>query len=492
MELRLRAWMCLPGKGYSMRSIFQHSLLVVAVVLATASPALAQLVVPAYNSRPGAAYTLYLNFTGFSFTGTWGGTGLSPGNTPAYDTDGNTANFSATELTNIQRVWAATAEKYAPFNVNVTTVDPAPVAFTAPQKQAFYDQTPRLMHTVIGGNGSWIGGGGYSYQDVAQYSYGTSGNGGAGQGWKTNWAYSALAPSNLKFVAEVTSHENGHGMGLSHQSDITPAGGFITTYSGGNWTTTGALGGNGTVAPVMGNSYYAQRGTFRNGTYEGGTGGAFQNDPAVIQSNNGIGNFTDDSIGRSVLTATTMPMIGNTINFNLAKGTIVPVNNTNPNPIGASNYHSGYYSFSTTGGLVTVNLVSGSSFITPGVADPGSATLDGSLFILDSLGSILFSANSITLGETISQNLAPGNYFIQVSSAGGKTLGSLNNPTAAQSQYYDMGSYFLTGFIPTAVPEPTTIAMCGLFVLGWGYRTWSIRRLKKKTMDAEMRLDSGV
>ena len=80
---------------------------------------------PAFNSRHGAAYTLYLNFSGFDYTGTWGG--QTPGSTPAYN--GQTgATFTPQEQANIKNIWARIAEAYAPYNVNVTTVDPAVAA----------------------------------------------------------------------------------------------------------------------------------------------------------------------------------------------------------------------------------------------------------------------------------------------------------------------------------------------------------------------------
>src|SRR5262249_22697326 len=79
------------------------------------------LIVPAYNSLPGAKATLYLDFNGDT-TAAWGA--YSNIDTPAYDTDGNANSFSAAELTNIQQIWARVAERYAPFNINVTTVAP--------------------------------------------------------------------------------------------------------------------------------------------------------------------------------------------------------------------------------------------------------------------------------------------------------------------------------------------------------------------------------
>src|SRR5262245_19546730 len=89
---------------------------------------------PALSSRPGAAYTLYLDFSGFNFSGKWAVTPANPagqgtpGNRPAYDTDGDATTFTNAEISKIKECWARTAEKYSPFNVNVTTVDPAVAA----------------------------------------------------------------------------------------------------------------------------------------------------------------------------------------------------------------------------------------------------------------------------------------------------------------------------------------------------------------------------
>lgn len=471
-----------------MRRITVVLLLASAVATFLPSSIQAQLAVPAYSSRPGAAYTLYLDFGGFNFTGTWGGSSSpsgTPGNTPAYDTDGNAASFSATELGNIQKIWAWHAEKYSVYNVNVTTVDPAPNGSTMAQRQAFYDQTARLQHQVIGGSGAWSGGGGVSFLNVISSSFNPAGqNGGAGAGFHTNWVFSQGSGNglgSLQFVSEAGAHENGHAFGLQHQSDRNAGGTKLVEYSGGNWTTTGALGGNGTVAPTMGVSYYAQRGTWRNGSPSNSS--TFQNDSTVIQGNAGIGNFINDGIGRTLGTATPLPMTNGIINSSLAKGIIVPVSNNAPNPIGVANYTSGFFSFSTSGGNSTINLVSGGELITPGTADLG-AMLDGSLSVLDSLGNTLFSANTITLGETLNVNLAAGNYFIRVDSAGGKTLSSLEQPTAVQTQYYDMGSYFLTGVI--AVPEPATIALCGAVLGLVGYQGWRVRRNRLKALEQKV------
>src|SRR5258708_19479880 len=103
--------------------------------------------VPSFNSNPGASYTVYLDFAGFSFNGTWGSSGNSPGDTPSFD--GTTGAFTSAEQATIKQIWARIAEKYSPFSVNVTTVDPPvppgqPAHYSSPQP--YSNQPPPLTH----------------------------------------------------------------------------------------------------------------------------------------------------------------------------------------------------------------------------------------------------------------------------------------------------------------------------------------------------------
>ena len=90
---------------------------------------------PALNSNPGARYTVFLNFTGFNYNGTWAG--KTPGNVPAYTTDADATTFSTGDLNNIREIWARTSQKYIGMNINVTTVDPAPRGLTDAQRQTW-------------------------------------------------------------------------------------------------------------------------------------------------------------------------------------------------------------------------------------------------------------------------------------------------------------------------------------------------------------------
>src|SRR5262249_46608124 len=111
------------------------------VCFALSSSALAFNDVPVHNSYPGAPQTLYLNFNG-DFTPNLGNQYFNI-TTPPYDLDGDPLTLNATEKSMIDHIWAGVAEKYSPFNINVTTVDPG-------NRDAY-----STMTIDIGGNGSW-------------------------------------------------------------------------------------------------------------------------------------------------------------------------------------------------------------------------------------------------------------------------------------------------------------------------------------------------
>jgi hypothetical protein len=427
-------------------TVVPRALLVLAIGWSLAPVTLAEMhpIVPAFSSRPGAPYTLYLNFGGFNFNGNWGNSpGSTPGNTPAYTVDFDATTFSPGEVNNIQGVWSRVAEMYSPFDVNVTTVDPAPLSLqdTDAYRQQYYDSIPRLMHTVIGGSGGWSGGGGVSYVGVAASAQ-TGSN-----GYHTNWVFSAQSPTSLQFVAVAAGHEDGHGLGLWHQSNYSGTT-LIDEYSLG----TGV--GVGSQAPIMGNGYYAQRAQWKRGTAHIGAGPVIQNDAQIMALDQGMGGFIDDGVGHDLGTATPLPLSGEIINATLAKGVIVPASETTPNPTLFGNYLSDYWAFTTGAGTVALSLTSGRSTMTPNQADAG-AMLNATLTVLNSGGVPIASSSSGILNETLVLNLPAGSYYAQISSAGDpQGLG-----------FYDMGSYFLTGFI-APVPEPSTLVLAAFAAIG--------------------------
>ena len=395
--------------------------------------------VPQLASRPGAAYTIYLDLDGFSFTGGWGGSGNSqPGVIPAYA--GSVNGVAASDQSYITQIWSGIAEKYAAFNVNVTTMDPAVTAgraSTDATRQAYYDQTAQMMHTIIGDTSFTAAG--VSFVGVDPYSYGTSDNNGAGDGFHTDFVTPTGTGGEFGVTGIVgaASHENGHGLGLEHQSDYNGTT-LVNEYSDNN-----DAQGNGSVSPVMGVTYYSQRGVWRSGTSDSGNGTLQQqNDVAVIANDPNMGGLEDDGVGHTVATAALLPTTGTTVNFAAAHGVIVPASSASPNPIGVSNYTADVYAFNSSGSAVTLTVNNGGSKVLPGTAD-AAPTLASSMSILNSGGTVLYTAaeNFATQTESITQTLPAGRYYVEVNSAGGQT-GTFDGST---NGYYDMGSYFLTG-----------------------------------------------
>ena len=431
------------------------------LLLAFAGTALAQRsALPQLSSREGSAYTLYLNFGGFAFEGSWGNTGRTPGDVAAYSTDGDSSTFTSGELGNIRQVWARVAEKYSGFDVNVTTIDPAVAAGRAGSdgdRQRYYDATPRVMQSIIGGSSDWYGpAGGVSYVGTTQFG------GYGGQGFHTNWTFANSSSSNnLRYLAEATAHEHAHGLSCRHQTDQNTG---ATYSSNGNST------GNGSFAPIMGNSYSSQRGLWR----EGRSGAGSQNDVQTLLSNQNIGSLLDDGIGHGFDDATPLALMGSEVDFSQAKGVIVPTNGGLSGALGVGNYTSDFFSFSTLGGAVTLTSNDGSQYLTAGVADPG-ATLDSELTIFDAQGNFVGEGitSASTLSDTFSGVLAAGSYYARVSSIGG-----YQSTYESDAKYFTMGSYFLTGSGFTPVPEPATFLALAAGVAAMGAR----RRKRKSTI----------
>src|SRR5438045_954509 len=197
-----------------------------------------------------------------------------PNSTPAYDIDNDATSFNATELDVIHKVWQRVAEKYSPFNINVTTVDPGNINNLETEK------------VVIGGDSTWLGqpAGGVAMVDSFSSTHPLMGD---------NIVFVfPTGSANDQLIAENTAHEAGHGFGLQHQS----------TYNTSNVRTEqyNTNGNSMEKAPIMGLSRNANRGLWWNGTSEirnpfNGNLPIVQDDLAVItKAQNGVTYRTDD------------------------------------------------------------------------------------------------------------------------------------------------------------------------------------------------------
>ena len=225
------------------------------------------------NSRPGASKVVYLDFDGHTTSSTsWNFqfTGGAPIVTPAYSLDSNTNSFTSTELGRIQEIWRRVSEDYAPFDVNVTTQFPGDDFL---RRSGGGDQEWGIRVVIGGRSSDWYGNaGGVAYVGSFDATNDTPA-----------FVFSATLGGGETTVAEATSHEAGHTLGLYHDGQSPGDGEY---YFGHN-------SGAGGWAPIMGVGYYEpitqwSRGEYRNATQ-------FQNDvPIIASSTNGFGYRPDD------------------------------------------------------------------------------------------------------------------------------------------------------------------------------------------------------
>jgi hypothetical protein len=347
--------------------------------------------VPELSSHPSSKVKVFLDFNGAPAT-RWGPFNVP--DTPAYDLDGDPTTFSDTEIDGIKEVFSRVSEKYSPFNVNVTTVDPGTYPYL------------EVVRVVIGGDGAWAGGvyGGYGYVNGL---YGSTSN--------TAWIF----PKNLgkgrpKYVAEASAHEAGHNFGLSHQSVYN--GTFkVDEYNHGTAQT----------APIMGFSYFAERGLWWNGP---SSESPFQNqsDVDVISRLPGGGfGYRPDDHGNSNALADWLTVSPTETDVS-GYGVIETIQDAD------------YFKFFSPGGYVQM------------WADvaPLGPMLDLSLRLTDADGNMLALADTASLGEYVAALVPEGDYYLVVTSHG---------------SYGDIGQYFISG---TTVPEPG-VAVAAFYGIAW-------------------------
>ena len=97
--------------------------------------------------------------------------------------------------------------------------------------------------------------GGVSYMGVDQNSYSTSGNSGAGNGWKTDWVFTDGVGTGLA-CGQAAAHENGHGF-IFLTKAITPAARWSTSIARATTTVATARMPRSSAPPITRNAALA-------------------------------------------------------------------------------------------------------------------------------------------------------------------------------------------------------------------------------------------
>jgi uncharacterized repeat protein (TIGR02543 family) len=362
---------------------------------------------PAYNSKPGAPFHIYLDFNGAYVTGkdwsaTDGTTTWTTWDCHAWSLDSDRTTFSDAEQTAMRQIWERIAEDYAPFDVNVTTdVAYDPVHYTGDKnKVGWLLITPTT--DKAGALCPHYGSGGVAY-------VGVFGNSDFFSRHQPAWVTDMSVPN----IAEAASHEMGHNMGLNHDGTSTQAyyGGHAGTASAPSW------------GPIMGTGYGRNVSQWSKGEYYDAN--QFQDDLAIISSRV---PYRVDEHGDSPATATLLAESPVSLSSVVEQNTDVD-----------------YFVFTSGAGTVTFNASAYKC-----AADTWGSNLDILLELYDSNQVLLASGNpGNDVNASITYNVpTAGEYYVVVRPTG---CGSpLSSTRSGYTVYGSVGQYSLTGsFVPT-------------------------------------------
>ena len=345
------------------------------------------------HSKPGAARVIYLDFNGHTTSGTHWNTSYTAGapfTTAAYDTDGVPSSFSSAELANIQEIWKRVSEDYAPYEVDVTTEEPALESL----RKTTSTDTAYGIRVVLGGSSyDWLGAsaGGVAY--LGSFSWNTD---------TPTFVFPAqLGNGYPKYMAEAISHECGHTVGLNHDGQTNGT----EYYAGANgW------------APIMGLGYYATVSQFSKGEYS--LANNTQDDLTVVT---GYIPRSADLVGNDILTAT-------------------PITTTSVNVTGIieSRTDADLFKFNVGAGTMSFNA-------TPATPD---ANLDIALSLYNGSGNLIASADPSGLSSTLNYTVPAGTYYLAVDGVG------VGTPDTGYTDYASIGQFRLTGTVPSSQGQP--------------------------------------
>lgn len=367
------------------------------------------------HSKPGAQRTIYLDFDGHNVTNTaWNGPAggnVPNGSHPPMDLGGNGAAFSDAEKLQIQDIYQRVAEDFAPFDVDVTTQEPSAAALDRTNAgdltygvRALISPSTSAAAAICDSNC-----GGVAFVGVFSHFAGNGSDPTPHEQYQPAWVFPQLLTggNQVKNIAEATTHEVGHNLGLDHDS-----------FDGQD----NYYGGHDSWAPIMGGAYSKPISQFSPGGYPGASLGSAQSNPDDLVT---IGAFLSPAASdlRADEPGTTIASAGA-----LPTGSAYITTRTDVD----------YFALGTCAGTVTVNA--NGAEVSPNLdIEAQLLNSSGTVIDTDNPGSA-FSTLDVASGMDASAqgtSLPSGQYYARIDGIGRGTQ------MAAYDDYGSIGAYTL-------------------------------------------------
>jgi PKD repeat protein len=311
----------------------------------------------------------------------------------------------------IQEVWKRVAEDYAPFDVNVTTEDPGQDAMT---RSSLSDQNYGTRALITAHDSRLCSScGGVAYVGVYDVT---------GDHYQPAFVFHNKLSGNAKYIAEATSHEVGHNLGLSHDGTST-----VGYYQGHG-------AGETSWSPIMGVGYYTQLSQWSKGEYNDAN--QHQDDIVVIQQN-GVLLATDDHSNTLDAGATAL---------STRASTTAGMNDITAIGIISTPSDQDVFRFDMGAGDVLIN-------VSPATV---GTNLDVNVSLYTALGQLLQTSNPLeqTSASITLQGQPAGSYYLKIEGAGkGEALAQ------GYTDYGSLGQFIVSGMVPETSDLKAPIAI---------------------------------
>ena len=384
------------------------------------SPAAARGVSYELSSKPGSDFTIYLDYDGHITEGTsWNSNyGVETIVHPPYDINGQPDVLSSTEMDNIIEAWRRTAEDFAPFGINVTTVEPPLDALI---NTGSGDDAWGVRVVMTSDSFADCGCGGHAFIGSFNDDVDTP---------------ALVYNSGRDSLGETVAHEVGHTIFLSHDGLSS------TTYYPGHGA---GVSGWGAImgAPFDKNTTQWDRGEYFDAN-NGGSGANYGNGPddlEVITTQNGF-DYRGDDHGDDSGSATELGVSQGAGTSALLSGYGIIERNTDVD----------VFEFETGAGLIDLDILP--------IAERSNVDLWAGVY--DEAGTLVAQSNRSndhTAGFS-SLSLAEGRYFLKIDGIGSSGVynpatDSVEDPTGSApwqnssptgySNYGSLGQYWISG-----------------------------------------------